>query len=72
MNEIFSAALEIQQFCEQRQWGKLNLDLVRTELKPLVDLKEEPEIMHRLEKLIHRHGQPFKIIKPTNPGKGEL
>ncbi len=53
-----------------RQWGKLDLKLIRAELKPLVDLKEEPEIMKRLEKLIHRHSQPFKVIKPAKPRTG--
>lgn len=48
-----------------RQWGKLDLKLARAELKPLVDLKEEPEIMSRFEKLILRHSQPFKVLKPS-------
>lgn len=48
-----------------RQWGKLDLDLVRAELKPLLELKGEPENAQRLEKLIARHAQPFQIIKPT-------
>ncbi|MFZ4695847.1 MAG: hypothetical protein ACOYMV_12045 [Verrucomicrobiia bacterium] len=35
-----------------RQRGKLNLALVRRELTPLVELKEEPEILKRLETLV--------------------
>jgi len=52
-----------------RQWNKLNLKLVRTELKPLAELKEEPEIIARLEQKITRHNQPFTRIKPTKPRK---
>jgi len=52
-----------------RQWNKLNLKLVRAELKPLAELKEEPEIMARLEQKIARHNQPFTRIKPTTPRK---
>jgi uncharacterized nucleotidyltransferase DUF6036 len=52
-----------------RQWNKLNLKLVRTELKPLAELKEEPGIMARLEQKITRHNQPFTRIKPTKPRK---
>jgi hypothetical protein len=48
-----------------RQRGKLNLDLIRTELKPLLELKGEQDSAARLEKLITRHAQPFKMIKPT-------
>jgi hypothetical protein len=52
-----------------RQWNKLNLKLVRTELKPLAELKEEPGIITRLEQKITRHNQPFTRIKPTQPRK---
>jgi hypothetical protein len=52
-----------------RQWNKLDLKLVRTELKPLVKLKEEPEIIARLEQKITRHNQPFTRIKPSKPRK---
>ncbi len=34
-----------------RQGAKLNRDLIRNELSPLVDLKEEPEILERLDSL---------------------
>ena len=37
-----------------KQQDKLNLDLVRLELKPLVDLKQEPEILGRIEQMISR------------------
>jgi len=50
-----------------RQWNRLNLKLVRTELKPLAELKEEPDILARLEQKIARHNQPFTRIKPTQP-----
>ncbi len=36
----------------QRQGRKLNLDLVFEELTPLVELKEEPEILVKLQKII--------------------
>jgi hypothetical protein len=52
-----------------RQWNKLNLKLVRTELKPLAELKEEPEIIARLEQKITLHNQPFTRIKPAQPRK---
>jgi hypothetical protein len=35
-----------------RQRGKLNFDLVWRELRPLIELKEEPEIEDQLKKLI--------------------
>jgi len=52
-----------------RQWNKLDLKLVRAELKPLAELKEEPEIVARLEQKIARHNQPFTRIKPSQPRK---
>lgn len=48
-----------------RQHGKLDLDLVRAELRPLVALKEQPEILDKLERRIAHHDQPFTKIKPT-------
>ena len=36
----------------ERQKGKLDLDYVRQNLKPLLELKETPEILFRLEKMI--------------------
>lgn len=38
-----------------RQGAKLNRDLIVTELQPLVDLKEEPEIMEHLLDLLGKH-----------------
>lgn len=35
-----------------RQHGKLDLPLVRSELKPLLELKGEPEALHKLDLLI--------------------
>jgi hypothetical protein len=52
-----------------RQVGKLDLALVRRELKPLVEAKEAPGILERLEDLITHHDQPFTRIKPVNPRK---
>ena len=48
-----------------RHHGQLNLDLVREELKPLVLLKEQPEILDKLERRVAHHDQPFTRIKPT-------
>ncbi|MBI4661667.1 MAG: hypothetical protein HY735_22820 [Verrucomicrobia bacterium] len=48
-----------------RQHGKLNLALVREELKPLLLLKEQPEILDKLERRIAHHDQPFTRIKPA-------
>jgi hypothetical protein len=48
-----------------RQKDKLDLELVRHELKPLVDLKEEPQIMKRLEEKIIRNNRPFTHIQPS-------
>ncbi len=52
-----------------RQKGHLNLRLVRKELKPLVELKDEPEIITRLDHKITHHNQPFTRIKATQPRK---
>jgi hypothetical protein len=52
-----------------RQWNKLDLKLVRAELKPLAELKEEPEILNRLEQKVARHNKPFTLIKPAKPRK---
>lgn len=52
-----------------RQWNTMNLKLVRTELKALAELKEEPEIVARLEEKIARHNQPFTRIQPSKPRK---
>jgi hypothetical protein len=35
-----------------RQHGKLDFALIRSELKPLLELKGEPEALHKLEGLI--------------------
>jgi hypothetical protein len=48
-----------------RQWKKLDLKLVRKELKPLAELKDAPDIMARLEQKITHHDQPFTKIKRT-------
>ena len=45
-----------------RQWGKLNLGLVRSELAPLLELMGEPENMDRLEKMIAHH--TLKLPEP--------
>jgi hypothetical protein len=52
-----------------RQWHKLDLKLVRKELKPLAELKEAPEIIVRLEQKIAHHDQPFSKIKRTKRSK---
>jgi hypothetical protein len=48
-----------------RQAGKLDLDLVRRELQPLAEMKEDPQIVEKLEALILRHSQPFTRIQPA-------
>lgn len=48
-----------------RQWKKLNMKLVWKELKPLVELKEAPEIVPRLEQKVAHFNQPFTRIKRT-------
>lgn len=40
-----------------RQWGKLDMKLVRRELRPLAELKESPDILPRLDRLLARLGQ---------------
>jgi hypothetical protein len=35
-----------------RQYGKLDLRLVRAELKPLLELKEAPDALAKLERMI--------------------
>jgi hypothetical protein len=47
-----------------RQAGKLDLDLVRRELRLLAEMKEDPQIVEKLEALILRHNQPFTRIQP--------
>ena len=42
----------------ERQAGKLDLDLVRAELSPLVAAKEAPEIIDGLERRIRQHWNP--------------
>ena len=51
-----------------RQCGKLNLDLVRNELKPLLELQEKPESLARLEQKIREHARPFTTL-PKPPLK---
>jgi hypothetical protein len=46
-----------------RQWSKLDLELVRTELRPLVDLKGAPEILDRLERTIANLGRSSVLSK---------
>ena len=50
-----------------RQKDKLDLELVRRELKPLVDLKEDPQIIKRFEERITRNSQPFTRIHTEEP-----
>jgi len=50
-----------------RQWGKLNLVLVRAELKPLLELQERPESLERLERKIQTHNRPFTTLPPPPP-----
>lgn len=38
-----------------RQSDSLDLDLIRTELTPLVELKDDPGILSRLEELFQTH-----------------
>jgi hypothetical protein len=75
MTDLYMAALDVQRLCEQQGWidvdgilarqkNRLNLELVRDELKPLADLKEDPQITRRLEEKIARHSQPFTRIAP--------
>ena len=50
-----------------RQKGKLDFDLVRRELKPLLKLQEQPDKMERLEQKIRGHDRPFTTLPP--PGQ---
>jgi hypothetical protein len=47
-----------------RQKGKLDLDLIRRELKPLLALQEKPESLARLEQKIRNHDRPFTTLPP--------
>lgn len=42
----------------ERQGTKLDFDLIRQELVPLLDAKVEPELVNELERRIERHVQP--------------
>jgi hypothetical protein len=39
----------------ERQGSKLDLDLIRTELRPLLEAREAPELLEQLEARIRRH-----------------
>ena len=47
-----------------RQKGKLDFDLVRRELKPLLALQEKPESLARLEQKIRENDRPFTTLPP--------
>jgi hypothetical protein len=49
-----------------RQGRRLDLALVRNELRPLAELKEAPEILDRLERAISRRDRPFTRIPPPS------
>ena len=49
-----------------RQWGKLDLDLIRSELKPLLELQEKPESLARLEQKIREHNRPTLLQPPPS------
>lgn len=44
-----------------RQGSRLNRELVKQELQPLAELKEEPELVDQVEKLLQKH------LPPTSP-----
>ena len=46
-----------------RQWGRLDMALVRRELRPLAELKEAPDILPRLDKMLTRLGQSKVLPK---------
>jgi hypothetical protein len=52
-----------------RQAGKLDFDLVRRELRPLAEMKEDPQVIKRLDALVLRHERPFTRIKPPKGGQ---
>ncbi|MGA3265215.1 MAG: nucleotidyl transferase AbiEii/AbiGii toxin family protein [Verrucomicrobiota bacterium] len=47
-----------------RQKGKLDFDLVRRELKPLLELQEQPDKLERLEQKIRDQDRPFTTLPP--------
>jgi hypothetical protein len=47
-----------------RQYGKLDFDLIRSELKPLLALKEPPEGMDKLEQIRQRVERRLQSKKP--------
>ena len=47
-----------------RQKGKLDLALVRRELKPLLALQDQADKLDRLEQKIRAHDQPFTTLPP--------
>lgn len=50
----------------RRQRGQLDLDYIRSRLKVLADLREDPEILDRLQKMIlHRATPPVQFPPPT-------
>ena len=55
-----------------RQAGKLDLEMVRSELRPLLEMKEDPGILRQLETLIVRNNQPFTRIVPRKGPSDQL
>jgi hypothetical protein len=81
MNDVIAAALELQTVCQKQGWRFCFIGGIAVQrwseprftddadLTLLAELKEEPEIIARLEQKIARHNQPFTRIKPTQPRK---
>ena len=65
MLEVYRAAADLQRRCQERAWrfcligglalirqhGRLDWAYVESQLQPLVELKDEPEILERLTRL---------------------
>jgi hypothetical protein len=71
LNPLFTAALQLQSFCEAQNWRfcfigglaaqrwgepRFTRELILRELKPLAELKQEPDIVTRLEALWQKRG----------------
>ena len=67
LSTVLKAALEVQAFCESRDWADVDMVLLRQgntlnvrqifeELVPLAELKEDSDIVPRLETMMRKRG----------------
>lgn len=55
VNSVLQLAAQLGKYFIIRQGKRLNRNQIWRDLKPLVELKEEPDILTRLEQLFSKH-----------------